>query len=67
MLRKLSCSLIETGVFLTSVGVIVFVMLNVATGCENWDREQWTKEHSCIAPSDILEALIVTDNEEHDK
>ena len=60
MLRKLSCSLVETGIFLAAVGVIVFIMLNIATGCESWDREQWTKEHSCVAPSEIMKALTTT-------
>lgn len=27
-----------------------FILLNWMMGCESWDREQWTAEHSCVVP-----------------
>ena len=38
-------------------GMVAFVGANWVTGCESWDREQWTPEHSCVTPSDFLDGI----------
>lgn len=35
-----------------------FVAVNWVLGCETWDRELWTEEHSCLAPSDVWDGVV---------
>ena len=38
--------------------LLASLAVNWVTGCESWDREQWTEAHSCVTPADLLGAFV---------
>lgn len=57
-MKKIGKTLL-TGVAVVSFAALLdFVAVNWVTGCETWDRELWTEEHSCVTPSDVLSAFV---------
>lgn len=56
-MKKLANAL-AAGIMVTGFALIAcFTMANWLTNCQSWDREQWTADSSCIAPSDVWQAL----------
>lgn len=37
--------------------LVGFVGVNWATNCQSWDRELWTRDSSCVTPSEFLGAV----------
>jgi hypothetical protein len=57
-MKKIGKTLL-TGVAVVSFAALLdFVAVNWVTGCETWDRELWTEEHSCVTPGDVLSAFV---------
>lgn len=57
MLRRIAGGIAATAIVVAAGGLIAFTAVNWVTGCESWDREQWTPEHSCVTPSDVLDGI----------
>lgn len=57
MLKRALNAAAATAVVVAGAAMLTFIGANWVTGCESWDREQWTEEHSCVAPSDVWKAL----------
>lgn len=52
--KKLLMGVATTLSALTFVLVFTLVVLNWITGCESWDREQWTQNNSCVSLWDLV-------------
>jgi hypothetical protein len=56
-MRKFLSGVAATAIVVATGGLMAFVGVNWVTGCESWDREQWTQEHSCVTPSDVIDGI----------
>jgi hypothetical protein len=57
-MRKIGKALLTGAVVVGFAALLDFVAINWVTGCESWDREQWTEQNSCVLPSDLLSAFV---------
>lgn len=56
-MKKFLSGVAATAIVVAAGGLMAFTALNWMTGCESWDREQWTPAHSCVTPGDILDGI----------
>lgn len=57
-MKKIGKTLLAGAAIVGFALALDFVALNWVTGCETWDREQWTEQNSCVAPSDIWDSIV---------
>lgn len=57
-MRKIGKALLTGAVVVGFAALLDFVAINWVTGCESWDREQWTEQNSCVLPSDVWGAIV---------
>ena len=38
--------------------VFNLIVINSILGCESWDRDLWTPEHSCITVGEYLDWIV---------
>jgi len=58
MLKRIGKGLLATAAVVGFALALDFVAINWVTGCESWDRKQWTEAHSCVTPGDLLGAIV---------
>lgn len=57
-MRKIGKALLTGAAVVGFAALLDFVAINWVTGCESWDREQWTEQNSCVLPSDLLGMFV---------
>lgn len=58
MFKRIGKGLLATAAVVGFALALDFMAVNWVTGCETWDREQWTEQNSCVTPSDVWQAIV---------
>ena len=57
-MKKIGKTLLAGAAIVGMAALLDFVAVNWVTGCESWDREQWTEQNSCVTPADLWSAIV---------